>query len=182
MFRRTNNLLSVIKLQINSSHLPRRTFRFFFVSQTRAFARSRQPSTLRTIIGYSRRSVLYPASTQPHQRKLVRNCTSEAAMATDRDVLPGNVKPINYDISLYDLELGGGFSYQGTVNILSKISKSSKEITLNAHQLKIHSAEVSLESVKTQQTFKATDISYDAPRQRVTLSFPEDLPTSERHP
>ncbi|KAE8446421.1 hypothetical protein EG329_012026 [Mollisiaceae sp. DMI_Dod_QoI] len=101
-------------------------------------------------------------------------------MAIDRDILPGNVKPINYDISLYDLELGGAFSYQGTVTILSKITESSKQITLNAHQLNIHSAEVSLEHTKTQQTFKATDISYDAPRQRATLSFPEDLPTSEK--
>jgi aminopeptidase N len=100
--------------------------------------------------------------------------------ALDRDILPDTVKPINYDISIYDLELGGAFSYQGTVNILSKIIKSSKEITLNTHQLKIHSAEVQLEHTKTQQSFKATDISYDAPRQRATLTFPEQLPTSEK--
>lgn len=101
-------------------------------------------------------------------------------MAIDRDILPGNLKPINYDISLYDLELGGSFSYQGTLTITSKIVSSSKEITLNAHQLKIHSAEVSVEHTNTQQSFKATDISYDAPRQRATLSFAEDLPTSDK--
>jgi hypothetical protein len=49
-------------------------------------------------------------------------------------ILPDTVKPINYDISIYDLELGGKFSYQGTVSILSAIVKGTKEITLNAHQ------------------------------------------------
>jgi aminopeptidase N len=102
------------------------------------------------------------------------------ASTLDRDILPDNVKPVNYDISLYDLELGGAFSYQGTVSILSKILKSSKEITLNAHQLKIHSAEIQLEHTKTQQSIKSTDVSYDAPRQRATISFPEDLPVSDK--
>lgn len=103
-----------------------------------------------------------------------------ATGSSDRDILPDNIKPINYDLSLYDLELGGAFSYQGTVSVLAKVVKSSKEITLNSHQLKIHSVEVSLEHTKTQQTFKSTGISYDAPRQRATISFAEDLPTSEK--
>jgi len=98
----------------------------------------------------------------------------------DRDILPDTVKPINYNISIYDLELGGDFGYQGTVSILSKVIKSSKEIVLNSHQLKIHSAEVKLEHTKTRQTFTASEISYDVPRQRVTLSFPEEIPLSEK--
>jgi len=102
------------------------------------------------------------------------------AIAADRDVLPDNIKPVHYDISLFDLELGGAFSYQGSVSILCKILKSSKEITLNTHLLKIHSAEVSLEHTKTQQTFKSSGISYHAPRQRATISFSEELPASEK--
>ena len=54
------------------------------------------------------------------------------------------VKPVNYDISIYDLELGGAFSYQGAVTIEMEIRKPTKEIVLNAHQLKIHSAIVSV--------------------------------------
>jgi aminopeptidase N len=99
---------------------------------------------------------------------------------SDRDVLPDTVKPINYDISIYDLELGGAFSYHGTVRILSKVLKSSKEITLNSHQLKIHSAQVQLEHTKTQQAFAVSEISYDATRQRVTLFFTEEIPVSEK--
>ena len=94
----------------------------------------------------------------------------------DRDILPDSVKPVNYDISIYDIELGGAFTYQGTVTITSKIVKSTKEIVLNTHQLKIHSAEL---SVTGAEAIKTTDISYDAPRQRATLTFPDELPTSE---
>ena len=98
----------------------------------------------------------------------------------DRDILPDNVKPVNYDISIFDLELGGDFTYQGSVAIQLKVPKSSREITLNSHLLKIHSAELSLESTKTTQSFKAIGISYDAPRQRATLTFADDLPVSEK--
>lgn len=103
-----------------------------------------------------------------------------SSSAVDRDILPDNVKPVNYDISLFDLELGGAFSYQGTVAIQLKITKNSKEISLNSHLLKIHGAELSVDHTKTSQSFKATEISYDAPRQRATLVFPEDLPISEK--
>jgi aminopeptidase N len=103
-----------------------------------------------------------------------------APASLDRDILPDAIKPVNYGISIYDLELGGTFSYQGTVSILSKITKSTKEIVLNAHQLKIHGAEVSVEPTETQQSFKSTGISYDAPRQRATISFPDALPVCDK--
>jgi len=93
----------------------------------------------------------------------------------ERDILPDTVKAVNYDLSIYDIELGGAFSYQGTVSILFKISKATKEIVLNSHQLKLHSAEVSVD----QKSFKAADISYDVPRQRATLSFTDELLVSE---
>lgn len=102
------------------------------------------------------------------------------AAEVERDVLPTNIKPINYDISLYDLEFAGDFIYQGTVSILSKVTKPSKEIVLNSHQLKIHMVEVVLESATTREAFKATGISYDAPRQRATISFAEDIPITEK--
>jgi len=120
-----------------------------------------------------------PAYQAPPKAESIRHLTM-AVNFNDRDVLPDTIKPINYDISIYDIELGGNFGYQGTVSILSKIIKNSKEIVLNSHELKIHSAEVQLEHTKTQQAFVASNISYDAPRQRVTLSFPEEIPLSEK--
>lgn len=98
----------------------------------------------------------------------------------DRDILPDNIKPIHYDISIYDIELGGSFSYQGTVSIISQVVTSSREIVLNSHQLRIHSAEVHLPHIKTEQIVRASELSYDVPRQRLTLSFPQELPVIEK--
>ncbi|KAL3427535.1 peptidase family M1 [Phlyctema vagabunda] len=97
----------------------------------------------------------------------------------DRDVLPATVVPINYDISLYDLKLNA-FTFNGTVSILANVVKSTKDITLNALVLKIHSAEVLIEQAKTQSSIKAHDISYDELRQRATLSFPEEIPATDK--
>jgi aminopeptidase N len=97
-----------------------------------------------------------------------------------RDVLPDDIKPINYNLSIYDLELGGSFTYQGTVSILAKILRSTNEIVLNSHQLIIHSAEVTIEQAKSQQTFKTSGIWFDVPRNRATISFQDALPVSDR--
>lgn len=93
-----------------------------------------------------------------------------------REVLPDTVKPIHYDLSLHDLELGGAFTYQGTVSILAKIVRSTNEIVLHSHQLTIHSAEVTLEQAKSQQSFKSTGIKFDLEWRRATISFQEPLP------
>lgn len=101
-------------------------------------------------------------------------------MTSDRDILPDNVKPSHYSISLYDLELGGKFSYKGTVTIDLEIKKLSKEIVLNSNQLKIYSAELKTEHTKTEQGFKASDITYDADKQRATLGFGEEPPVTSK--
>ncbi|KAH0208297.1 hypothetical protein KCU86_g8223, partial [Aureobasidium melanogenum] len=63
----------------------------------------------------------------------------------DRDVLPDVVKPSNYAISVFDLELGGSWTYQGKVDIDVEVKQETKEITLNTHQLKLQSAQISTE-------------------------------------
>lgn len=77
-------------------------------------------------------------------------------------------KPTNYKLSIHDIEFGGNFTYQGTVaiDVNIKNDESWSDLVLNAHQLKIHSAEL-----KTDTTSEAKDISYDEKRQRVTLDF-----------
>ncbi|KAF1844531.1 aminopeptidase-like protein [Cucurbitaria berberidis CBS 394.84] len=94
-------------------------------------------------------------------------------MASDRDILPAWVKPAHYTVSLHDLEFGGSFGYQGTVTINTNINKDGgfSDLVLNAHQLKIHAAEL-----KTGDKTRSTkDISYDEKRQRVTLDFGEKI-------
>lgn len=90
------------------------------------------------------------------------------------------MKPINYDLSIHSLEFLGDWSYQGRVKIALEINQSAKEIVLNTNQLKIHSAELSTEHTKTETSSKASHISYDAPRQRATLSFDNEFPASQK--
>lgn len=97
----------------------------------------------------------------------------------DRDVLPTAVKPTNYALSIFDIELGGAFSYHGTVGITASIEPGTKEITLNSHQLKLHSTEVFVEHTKTQVAVKSSGVSYDQIKQRATISFAEELPSSK---
>lgn len=83
------------------------------------------------------------------------------------------MKPSHYDLSLYDLEFGDQWSYQGTVSIHIKITKEDgfNSVLLNAHQLKIHSAELRTGD----QVRSSKDISYETKRQIVTLDFGEKI-------
>ncbi|KAL7777303.1 hypothetical protein CFE70_007726 [Pyrenophora teres f. teres 0-1] len=94
-------------------------------------------------------------------------------MASDRDVLPAWAKPSHYVLSLHDIEFGGSFGYKGTVNITTKITKDDgfSSLVLNAHQLKLQSAELKTGN-KTQS---AKNITYDEKRQQVTLDFGETI-------
>lgn len=75
-------------------------------------------------------------------------------------------------MSLYDIEFGGNFTYQGTVAIDLNINnnESWNDIVLNTYQLKIHSAELDAGGKKT-----AKDISYDDKAMRATLDFGEKI-------
>lgn len=135
----TSKLQTVLKVQVpRSSPKAHRLFKLHLsCTQIRPLSVSRSFSTKRAIC--SHRPVLLTGPGYPFRPTSPRFCLDMAPeVASDRDVLPDNIKPINYDISLYDLELGGAFSYKGTVSILSKIFSSSREITLNTHQLEIH--------------------------------------------
>lgn len=91
--------------------------------------------------------------------------------AVDRDVLPSHVKPKHYDISLYDIELGGKFTYQGKVTIDLKITQPIKELSVNAIQLKLFSA--SLGGKLTE------NVSYDEANQRATFVFADEIAPTE---
>jgi hypothetical protein len=85
------------------------------------------------------------------------------------------VKPTNYALSLYDLKFLGDWSYQGTLKIDLEVKKAAKEILLNLNQLVVHSAELTTEQTKTQQSLKSSNVSYDKTNQRVTLAFDQEF-------
>ena len=94
-----------------------------------------------------------------------------ASTMPDRDVLPSTLTPFHYELSLYDVEMGGSFTFQGTVKIHARIILECNEITLNANQLNISSAEV--------QGVSPKEITYDAASQRTTLHLEDALPVSD---
>lgn len=59
------------------------------------------------------------------------------------------------------------------------IKEEVKEITLNTLQLTIQAASIAANHAKTEQTIKASDISYNEKSHRATLTFPTEIPQSE---
>lgn len=88
-------------------------------------------------------------------------------LQSDRDVLPENVKPVNYNLHLHEIELGGTWSYQGVVQITAHVKSATNSIIINAHELELLTAEISGQ--------KASNITYDDAAQRATLRFSEDV-------
>jgi len=101
-------------------------------------------------------------------------------MASDRDVLSSDVKPINYAISLTDLTPGEPWSYQGRVAIELNIKQAVSSITLNTHELNVHSAEIALTAGKQAASITASKITYDVKNQRCTLAFDQELAVSPK--
>ena len=57
-------------------------------------------------------------------------------------IYKNRAKPINYHVSLYDLQFGGSWGYKGIVKIDSKITRATKEVVLNTKEIEVQSAEV----------------------------------------
>ncbi|KAI4242677.1 MAG: hypothetical protein L6R40_003898 [Gallowayella cf. fulva] len=94
----------------------------------------------------------------------------------DASRLCRDVKPTNYEISLHDLQLGGTFSYRGSVKIEVQVKSPTQEIVVNAFELKIHDAQVSAQGADPQE---ASGISHDDKSQRTTFTFSKEVPASK---
>lgn len=133
-------------------------FRLFNLSSSQAgpttlfkFARSAvRPSTPR----------ISPPSIHPlHSKVQVRYCSFErqANMSADRDVLPSqyvyqepfwtpsswpslSIKPLNYDLSLSNLQFSGDWKYDGLVKVAAKVQQGTDEVVVNVKDIKITGA------------------------------------------
>ncbi|KAK4580351.1 hypothetical protein LTR86_000554 [Recurvomyces mirabilis] len=101
-------------------------------------------------------------------------------MASDRDILPADVKPVHYAISLFDLQFGGDWKYSGKVDIDLEVKNSTKSITLNTLNVEVHSAEVLSEAGKTASSVKASKISYNEKAHQCTLEFDQAISGSPK--
>ncbi|OJJ44518.1 hypothetical protein ASPZODRAFT_70994 [Penicilliopsis zonata CBS 506.65] len=91
-------------------------------------------------------------------------------VAHGREVLPTNVKPVHYDLTLEpDLVK---FTYDGTVIIDLDVAEDTNSISLNANELQIHSAVVSVEGAVVAANPEVT-MNKDA--QVATVTFGETI-------
>ncbi|EXJ93649.1 glutamyl aminopeptidase [Capronia coronata CBS 617.96] len=97
------------------------------------------------------------------------------APPTDRDILPDTIKPLNYDLSLFNLELGGNWSYDGLVKIESKVKSDTQELVINTKELEIKDAQVLSKTTITSMT----DVSYDKSDERATIKFSANIPSGD---
>ncbi|CAG8660596.1 21427_t:CDS:10 [Cetraspora pellucida] len=82
----------------------------------------------------------------------------------ERQVLPTNVRPTHYDLTLTpDLQ---SFTFEGTETINLNINQNTKTIILNANEIQVNQNTVT--------------ISHDTQKQTVTLTFPEELPAGSK--
>ncbi|KAB8072832.1 peptidase family M1-domain-containing protein [Aspergillus leporis] len=97
--------------------------------------------------------------------------------AKNREVLPDVAKPVHYDVSLFDLQLGGSWGYKGLVKIDLKMTHPTKEIVLNSKDIEVQQAEVfGKDGTKLAQT---SEITYDKKSERVTFKFPQEISPSD---
>ncbi|KAF4119489.1 Aminopeptidase N [Geosmithia morbida] len=93
---------------------------------------------------------------------------------TDREVLPDNVKPTHYVVSLRDLEFDT-WTYKGTVTIDAQINKPTRDIVLNTLEIKLLDAKVTSGNVYSSKNF-----SYDEKAQRATIAFDQEIPVADK--
>ena len=85
-------------------------------------------------------------------------------------VLPDNVRPVHYDLTLtpnFD-----DFTFDGEVDVTVSMEPGTSEIMLNCAEIKIHSATVSWTDTNGEQEQAASNIAYDADAETVTISIP----------
>ncbi|KAI8089940.1 aminopeptidase [Halteromyces radiatus] len=88
---------------------------------------------------------------------------------SDRQILPTNVKPVHYDLSLQpNLET---FVFKGQVKINLDVIEPTRVITLNSHEINIISATLIVNDFSQ----SSIDITYDTKKTEVKLTFPQEV-------
>ncbi|VVT46863.1 uncharacterized protein SAPINGB_P001425 [Magnusiomyces paraingens] len=88
----------------------------------------------------------------------------------DRDVLPKGLKPVNYNLKIYEIDTEA-LTFNGTVVIHYAVTAPTSAVYLNARDLTIKDATVATFSTKTESVIDVTSISYDKPTEVVTLEL-----------
>ncbi|KAG0299845.1 Aminopeptidase 2 mitochondrial [Dissophora globulifera] len=92
---------------------------------------------------------------------------------TGRVVLPTNVRPTHYDLTLTPDLVNFTFLGQALINL--DINKPTTAITLNSNQLEITSATLTNLALKTESSQAATDITLEKTNETATFTFADEL-------
>ncbi|RDW81295.1 M1 family metallopeptidase [Aspergillus mulundensis] len=88
-----------------------------------------------------------------------------------REVLPTNVKPLHYDLTLEpNFET---FKYEGTVVIDLQVNEDTTSIALNSTEIDIHTATISSNGSVVNSS---PEILFNKDKQEATIKFPETVP------
>ncbi|CAH2350240.1 alanine/arginine aminopeptidase [[Candida] railenensis] len=93
--------------------------------------------------------------------------SSNSSTNPDREVLPTNVKPTHYDLTLEPLF--DSFTFDGEVAISLEVNETSNYVTLNSIEIEIHEASIDNKSIEKES------IVFDKDEQTVTFKLDHDL-------
>ncbi|ORE08615.1 hypothetical protein BCV72DRAFT_86089 [Rhizopus microsporus var. microsporus] len=96
----------------------------------------------------------------------------------ERQVLPTNVKPTHYDLTLQPNLTT--FEFHGVVKVNLNVNQDTTKVTLNTRDIKIKFAFLSTEGLKTESKQAAIDISYDEKKDLAFLTFQDSVPAGSK--
>lgn len=94
-----------------------------------------------------------------------------------RDTLPSHLKPTNYNVSVYDIDIEA-FTFKGRVAIKFDVNSATNTIDLNAKDLKLDSVEVKADATKTEIAIDVDSIDYNEKNDTVAISLKSEIPAN----
>ncbi|KAG5372864.1 Aminopeptidase M1-A [Yarrowia sp. C11] len=94
-----------------------------------------------------------------------------------RDTLPSSLKPTNYNLSVYDIDIDQ-FLFKGRVVIKFDVNEATKSIDLNAKDLKLDSVEVKADVTKTEVAIDVDSIDYNEKNDTVAIALKSEIPAN----
>jgi aminopeptidase 2 len=147
--------------------------RRLFAWQLLAFATSTSTRSRHTLPTLFAASTPAYAARRPISNQFISKRMASTASHADRQILPTNVVPTHYHLSLTpNFET---FTYVGNVAVTLDVARPTSRIVLNALDIDLHRASLKT----TKQTLEATGIKLDAEQQEATIEFDQEAGTGK---
>lgn len=91
-----------------------------------------------------------------------------------RDILPGSVKPVHYDLKVFNIDVNKN-TFDGEVTIELDVKEDTDEIVLHALDIEFKKTELAYSVTKTESTVEAKEVVYDPKLQTATIKLNETL-------